>query len=86
MGSVTATPGLFACQEFLTLKVALIRNDVQMIAAPRGFRRLRHRRQLRSIGASLPPPIQQENHSIDGVFTQPGSFATPLEAEVNSEH
>jgi hypothetical protein len=22
--------------------------------------------------ASLPPRIQQENHSIDGVFTQPG--------------
>jgi len=23
--------------------------------------------------SSLPPPIQQENHSTDGVFTQPGS-------------
>src|SRR5213078_3457265 len=25
--------------------------------------------------ASLPPPIQQGNHSIDGVFTQPGSIS-----------
>src|SRR5476649_271561 len=25
--------------------------------------------------ASLPPPIQQENHTIDRVFTQPGSLS-----------
>ena len=30
--------------------------------------------------ASLPPPIQQENHSIDRVFTQPGSKPEKLNA------
>ena len=33
--------------------VAPIRNDVQVAAAQRSFRRLRHRRQLRSIGADV---------------------------------
>ena len=53
LGQRDRDPGLFAGQEFLTFEVAPIRNDVQMIAAQRGFRRLRHRRQLRSIAADV---------------------------------
>jgi len=46
LGSVTRDTGLFAGQDFLTFEVTPIRNDVQVIAAQRGFRRLRHRRPL----------------------------------------
>jgi hypothetical protein len=41
LGKRDRDPGLFACQDFLTFKVAPIRNDVQIIAAQRGFRSLR---------------------------------------------
>ena len=59
-------PGPFARQDFLTFKVAPIRNDVQIIAAQRGFRRLRHRRQLRSISADV-GDLVCDNQMVRGV-------------------
>jgi hypothetical protein len=53
LGQRDCDAGLFARQDFLTFKIAPIRNDFQVIAAQRGFRRLRHRRQLRSIGTDV---------------------------------
>jgi hypothetical protein len=37
LGQRNRDSGLFACQDFLTFKVAPIRNDVQAIAAQRGL-------------------------------------------------
>jgi hypothetical protein len=53
-------------QGVLTFKVAPIRNDVQVIAAQRGFGRLRHRRQLRSIGADV-GDLVRDNQMVRGV-------------------
>ncbi|MDH2340795.1 hypothetical protein, partial [Bradyrhizobium sp. SSUT77] len=36
--------------------------------------------------ASIPPAIQQENHSIDGVFTQPGSQADIAARRKSGQH
>jgi hypothetical protein len=66
LGQRDRDPGLFARQDFLTFKVAPIRNDVQVIAAQRGFRRLRHRRQLRSISADV-GDLVCDNQMVRGV-------------------
>ena len=46
-----------------------------IIEAFRQQRRLLAIRPLNETLHHFPPPIQQENHSIDGVFTQPGPIA-----------
>jgi hypothetical protein len=53
LGQRTAIPASSHARISLALEVAPIRNGVQVIAAQRGFRRLRLRRQLRSIGADV---------------------------------
>jgi hypothetical protein len=66
LGQRDRNPGLFACQDFLTFKVAPIRNNVQVIAAQRGFCRLRHRRQLRSVGTDV-GDLVRDNQMVRGV-------------------
>ena len=66
LGQRDRDTGLFAGQDFLTFEVTPIRNDVQVIAAQRGFRRLRHGRQLRSIGADV-GDLVRDNQMVRGV-------------------
>ena len=46
----------------------------------KAFRQQRRLLAIRPLNKTLhqPPAIQQGNHSIDGVFTQSGSFATEM--------
>jgi hypothetical protein len=68
----------------------IARDDRQSMVKP--FRSIARDPPLERNPSSLPPPIQQENHSIDRVFTQPGSkaevaaFPNDVRSSLNSRH